>query len=103
MTHRERVMMAVAHEEPDRGPRDIAGTKCTSIHRTAYAHLIDLLKIEAKPTVEQVEEEVKQVIRDLAPGGGYVLNFVHNAQPDVQAENICAMFEAAERYGTYPL
>ena len=29
------------------------------------------------------------------PGGGYVVNFVDNAQPDVQPENIVAMVEAA--------
>ena len=49
---------------------------------------IDTREILPHGTVEQVEEEVKQVIRDLAPGGGYVLNFVHNAQPDVKPENI---------------
>jgi uroporphyrinogen decarboxylase len=64
---------------------------------------IDTRVILPHGTVEQVDEEVKQVIHDLAPGGGYVLNFVHNAQPDVKPENIRAMFEAAEKYGNYPL
>ena len=64
---------------------------------------IDTRVILPHGTVEQVDEEVKQVIHDLAPGGGYVLNFVHNAQPDVKAENIRAMFDAAGKYGNYPL
>jgi len=38
---------------------------------------------------------------DLAGGGGYVLNFVHNIQDEVPPENVCAMFEAAMEYGWY--
>jgi uroporphyrinogen decarboxylase len=64
---------------------------------------IDTRRVLPRGTVEEVREEVKNVIRNLAPGGGYVLNFVHNAQPDVKPENICAMFEAGKKYGKYPL
>jgi len=52
---------------------------------------------------EDVEEEVKKRIHDLAPGGGYVLAAVHNIQRDVPPENIVAMFKAAKKYGKYPL
>jgi len=44
---------------------------------------------------DEVTEEVKRRIMDLAPGGGYVLNSVHNIQADVPPENIVAMFKAA--------
>lgn len=44
---------------------------------------------------EEVRAEVARRIRDLAPGGGYVLSAVHNIQFDVPPENIVAMFEAA--------
>ena len=54
-------------------------------------------------SVDEVKAEVKRVIGDLAPHGGYVLNFVHNAQPDVKPENICAMIETAREVGTYPI
>jgi len=54
-------------------------------------------------TPEQVREEVRRVIGALGPGGGYILNSVHNIQPDVPLENFFAMFEAAREYGTYPL
>ena len=33
------------------------------------------------------------------PGGGYVFNQVHNIQPNVPAENIIAMLDAAYEYG----
>ena len=52
---------------------------------------------------EEVEAEVKQRIKDLAPGGGYVLCAVHDIQPDVKPENIVSMYESARKYGTYPI
>ena len=33
----------------------------------------------------------------MGPGGGYVLAAVHNIQPDVPPENICALFEEGRR------
>lgn len=50
---------------------------------------------------EDVKEEVKRRIDELAPGGGYVLNSVHNIQSDVPPENVVAMFDAALEYGKY--
>ena len=52
---------------------------------------------------DDVEEEVRKRIADLAPRGGYVFNAVHNIQAGVQPENICRMFEAAKKYGRYPI
>lgn len=64
---------------------------------------IDTREILPHGTVDQVKKEVGRVIKDLAPGGGYVLNSVHNIQADVKPENICAMVEAGREYGRYPL
>jgi uroporphyrinogen decarboxylase len=54
-------------------------------------------------TPEDVEIEVKKRISDMAPGGGYVLTAVHNVQPGVSPENFCRMYEAAQKYGKYPI
>jgi uroporphyrinogen decarboxylase len=54
-------------------------------------------------TPDEVEEEVKRRISELAPGGGYVFNQIHNIQPQVPPENIVRMFEAVLAYGTYPI
>jgi uroporphyrinogen decarboxylase len=43
-------------------------------------------------TPEQVREEVKRRLGDLAPGGGYVFAGVHNIQADVPPENLDAMW-----------
>jgi uroporphyrinogen decarboxylase len=52
-------------------------------------------------TPQEVREEVKRRIGELAPGGGYVFNQIHNIQADVPPENIMAMYEAAAKYGAY--
>jgi uroporphyrinogen decarboxylase len=48
-----------------------------------------------------VKHEVKRRIDDLAPGGGFVCNPVHNIQHDVPTENVIAMHEALFEYGVY--
>jgi uroporphyrinogen decarboxylase len=60
---------------------------------------------EALPrgTVKDVRNEVLRRIRDLGPGGGYVLAPVHNMQPDIPPENIAAMYAAAQEFGKYPI
>jgi uroporphyrinogen decarboxylase len=50
---------------------------------------------------QEIKQEVRRRINDLAPGGGYVFAAVHNIQPDVPPENILAMVEAWKEYGKY--
>jgi uroporphyrinogen decarboxylase len=45
-------------------------------------------------TPDEVEQEVKRRVDDLAPGGGFVFTQVHNIQPDVSPENVMAMYSA---------
>jgi uroporphyrinogen decarboxylase len=55
---------------------------------------IDTQHVLPHGTPDDVRAEVRRRIADLAPGGGYVLNAVHNIQPDVPVENLLAMYEA---------
>jgi uroporphyrinogen decarboxylase len=64
---------------------------------------IDTQSVLPRGTTEDVRTEVKRRIRDLAPGGGYIMAAVHNIQPDVPVENILAMFEAGKEFGYYPI
>jgi uroporphyrinogen decarboxylase len=50
-----------------------------------------------------IRREVKYKIETLAPGGGYVLNPVHNVQPDVPVDNLLAMINAVLEHGWFPL
>ena len=57
--------------------------------------------IEGAKIAQDVRNEVRRRIGDLAPGGGYVLGSVHNMQADVLPENVVAMFDSALEYGRY--
>ena len=48
---------------------------------------------------KEVREHVKERLDIFKPGGGYVFTQVHNIQPNVPAENIVAMLEAAYEFG----
>lgn len=50
-------------------------------------------------TPQDVGDEVKRRIDDLAPGGGFVFAPIHNIQAFVPAQNIVAMFDTALTYG----
>jgi len=52
-------------------------------------------------TPEDVREEVRRRIGDLAPGGGFVFTQVHNIQAGVPPRNIEAMYRAVEEFGRY--
>jgi len=49
-------------------------------------------------TTDEIEEEVKRRVDDLASDGGFVFTQVHNIQPDVPPENIMAMYNALNKY-----
>jgi hypothetical protein len=50
-------------------------------------------------TPQAVREHVRERMRILSPGGGFVFTQVHNIQATVPTENIQAMFAAAEEFG----
>jgi uroporphyrinogen decarboxylase len=52
-------------------------------------------------TPKNVVAETCRRIKDLAPGGGFVFNPVHNIQHGVPPINIMAMFSAAQQCGQY--
>ncbi|MGI6034581.1 MAG: uroporphyrinogen decarboxylase family protein [Limnochordia bacterium] len=56
---------------------------------------VDTHRILNKGSVDEVRRETRRVMDILSPEGGFVLNSVHNIQPDVPPENICAMFDEA--------
>ena len=48
-------------------------------------------------TAEEVKAGVKQLLNDMAKGGGFFLGPNHNFQDDIPTENILAMYEAAKK------
>ena len=82
---------------------DTAALKARFGNKVAFWGGIDTQHILPHGSVEDVETEVRQRIRDLGPGGGFVAAAVHNIQPDVPPRNVIAMAEAARKFGIYPL
>ncbi len=72
-------------------------------NRISFWGAIDTQKVLPFGTRQDVKEEVRRRIHDLAPGGGYILASVHNIQNGVPPQNIITMFEAARKYGGYRL
>ena len=68
---------------------------------TFYGGGVDTQHVLPHGTPQQVRDEVKRRINDLAPGGGFIFNTVHNIQADVPPENIVAMWEALREFGVY--
>lgn len=52
---------------------------------------------------QEVREDVKQKIRDFAPGGGYLFSCGHNIQANCPPENIVAIFDTYDKYANYPI
>jgi uroporphyrinogen decarboxylase len=64
---------------------------------------LDEQKLLPFGTPEEIDAEVKRLMEIYAPGGGYVFSPAHVIQPDQSIENIFAMFDAAAKYGKYPI
>jgi uroporphyrinogen decarboxylase len=62
---------------------------------------VDTQQVLPFGTPEEVADEVKRRIDDLAPGGGFVFAAVHNIQAFVPPENVVAAFDTALEYGRY--
>jgi uroporphyrinogen decarboxylase len=52
-------------------------------------------------TIKDVRADVDRCIRDLAPGGGYVLAPCNHLQADVPAENVIELYRYANKVGNY--
>jgi uroporphyrinogen decarboxylase len=62
---------------------------------------VDTQRVLPFGTPQEVRDEVRRRIDDLAPGGGFVFATVHNIQAFVPPENIIAMLEAFEEVRAY--
>lgn len=54
-------------------------------------------------TPEQVDKIVRELIRDIAPGGGYMLSSGNTIPCYARVENVWAMSHALKKYGRYPI
>jgi uroporphyrinogen decarboxylase len=69
----------------------------------SFCGAIDTQTVLPRGTPEEVRAEVRGRIKDLAPGGGYIVASVHCIQPDVSPQNVLAMCDEVKVSGKYPL
>ncbi len=82
---------------------DINFVKETWGDRLCIIGNIDLAYTLTLGTPQDVEEEVKQRIHDLAPGGGYCVASSNSITEYVPLENYQALVNSTLKYGTYPI
>jgi uroporphyrinogen decarboxylase len=61
------------------------------------------LNLLGDATPEEVDREVRELIRDVAPGGGYIVTSGNSLAGYLLPENVRALARAVKRYGAYPL
>jgi len=81
------VQVSAKDMEPGRLKREFGG-------RIAFWGGIDSQHVLPHGSPGEVRAEVRRIFELLGAEGGWVLAAVHNIQPDVPPENVCAMFEA---------
>jgi len=64
---------------------------------------IDCMHLLTFGTKEEVAASVKETIQKVATGGGYILCSSNSIHPGCKGENVITMFEAAKKYGAYPI
>ncbi len=79
---------------------DVKAVKETYGDQIAFVGGVDIS--HAMPgSIEDVRKDVERCIRDLAPGGGYILAPCNHLQSDVPAENVIELYRYAQEKGLY--
>lgn len=86
----------------EKGAMDIRAVKRQYGTRVCLLGNVDL-NILTLGTPEAVEEEVRGLIQDVGPGGGYIVTSGNSLAGYVQPENALALSAAVQKYGRYPL
>lgn len=82
---------------------DPAGIKRKYGGRLSFWGTVDVQHTFPFGSAADVEREVRERLRTVAPGGGLILCSAHNVQPDAPLENIRTFYRVAREYGEYPL
>lgn len=86
----------------EKGAMDIRAMKRDHGDRLCLLGNVDL-NILGSGIPDEVDEEVRDLIRDVGPGGGYIVTSGNSLAGYLRSENVLAMTEAVQKYGHYPL
>jgi len=97
------IELGVAATHPNqKGAMDIRAVKQKYGDRICVIGNVDL-NILGMGTPEEADQEVKELIRDLGPGGGYMVSSGNSLASYLKPECVLAMAEAIRKYGKYPI
>lgn len=82
---------------------DIVAVKAEYGDRLALIGNLDLGYTLTRGTPQEVRDEVKYLIKYVAPGGGFLLGSANSVTNYVPLENYRAMLEATFEFGIYPI
>jgi uroporphyrinogen decarboxylase len=86
----------------EKGAMDIRAMKRDHGSRLCLLGNVDL-NLLGIGTPQEVDQEVRELIRDIAPGGGYIVTSGNSLAGYLRPENVLALAEAVQRYGKYPI
>jgi uroporphyrinogen-III decarboxylase len=86
----------------EKGAMDIRAMKRTYGDRLCLLGNVDL-NLLGMGSPEAVDKEVRELIRDVGPGGGYIATSGNSLAAYLVPENVLALSRAVQRYGRYPL
>lgn len=86
----------------EKGAMDIVEMKRRYGDRVCILGNLDL-NILGLGSTQDVEDEVRWLIRNVGPGGGYVITSGNSLAGYLKPENVVAFTEAVQKYGAYPL
>ena len=97
------VSLGIAGLHPcEKGAMDMRAVKRQYGDRLCLLGNVDL-NILGLGTVEDVDQEVRELIHDVGPGGGYIVTSGNSLAGYLLPENVLALSRAVKRYGRYPL
>ena len=86
----------------EKGAIDIRAMKRNYGDRVCLLGNVDL-NILGRGSPEEVDREVYELIRDVGPGGGYILTSGNSLASYLKPECVLAMSAAVKKYGHYPI
>ena len=86
----------------EKGAMDIRTMKREYGDRICLLGNVDLNLLGDGPP-DRVEQEVRGLIRDVAPGGGYIVTCGNSLAAYLIPENVVTMARSVQKYGAYPI
>ena len=93
---------ATAFHPIEKGAMDIAAVKKEYGDRVCLLGNVDL-NILGAGTPEETDAEVKYLIQNVAPGGGYIVTSGNSLASYLKPECVMALSRAVKKYGRYPI